>query len=454
MAGKYFDELEVGSTFTHQPSRTVTETDNLLFTALTLNPQPLHLDAEFARSTQHGQILVNSIFTLGLVVGLSVGDTTLGTTLGNLGFDKTTFPNPVFIGDTITSHTKVVEQTRIGVETRPGCRDVRTSGHQSARRGGLLVLARRDDAAATHRWMNRVRRAVHFVPGANEKMLVKSLATDADSLVLDLEDAVTPDRKADARVIIAGWLKDVEFGRQERIVRMNPLDTPWGLEDLRVTMVYPPDAYVVPKVRTLADIQAIDAAIGRLEADYGHPPNEVGLILVSTETPQGVLNLPTFTQCGRVVALSWGAEDLAAAIGARRNRDERGEYLDVFKYCRTHTLLCATAGDVQPLDTVYVDIKNLDGLRQECQTERLDGIHRKDHHPSGPDTDRQRAVHAVVRRSCRGPRAACRVRHGTAKWSYGLQFPRPDGRRATLESSSKSLGTRAPDHGRWREMNA
>lgn len=96
--------------FEHQPSRTVTETDNLLFTTLTLNPQPLHLDAEFARESIHGQILVNSIFTLGLVVGLSVGDTTLGTTLGNLGFDKTAFPNPVFIGDTITVSTKVISK--------------------------------------------------------------------------------------------------------------------------------------------------------------------------------------------------------------------------------------------------------------------------------------------------------------------------------------------------------
>ena len=77
--------------------------------------------------------------------------------------------------------------------------------------------------------------------------------------MLDLEDAVTPDRKDDARRIIAGWLRDVEFGRQERIVRMNPLSTPWGLEDLRATMVHPPDAYVVPKVRTLADIEAIDS---------------------------------------------------------------------------------------------------------------------------------------------------------------------------------------------------
>jgi acyl dehydratase len=109
MAGKYFEDLEVGATFAHEPGRTVTETDNLLFSALTLNPQPLHLDAEFARASPYGQILVNSIFTLGLVVGLSVADTTLGTTLGNLGFDRTTFPHPVFIGDTIRARSKVLE---------------------------------------------------------------------------------------------------------------------------------------------------------------------------------------------------------------------------------------------------------------------------------------------------------------------------------------------------------
>ncbi len=108
MAGKYLEELVVGTVFDHQPSRTVTETDNLLFTTLTLNPQPLHLDAEFARKSVHGGILVNSIFTLGLVVGLSVGDTTLGTTLGNLGFEKTEFPNPVFLGDTISAQTEVL----------------------------------------------------------------------------------------------------------------------------------------------------------------------------------------------------------------------------------------------------------------------------------------------------------------------------------------------------------
>ena len=138
MAGKYFDELEIGMVFWHQPSRTVTETDNLLFTALTLNPQPLHLDAEFAKSTQHGQILVNSIFTLGLVVGLSVGDTTLGTTLGNLGFDKTTFPNPVFIGDTITARSTVVAKRASA--SKPD-RGIVTFEHTGTNQRGEVVLS-------------------------------------------------------------------------------------------------------------------------------------------------------------------------------------------------------------------------------------------------------------------------------------------------------------------------
>jgi len=138
MAGKYFDELAIGMRFEHQPGRTVTETDNLLFSALTLNPQPLHLDREFASSTEHGQILVNSIFTLGLVVGLSVGDTTLGTTLGNLGFDKTTFPNPVFIGDTIRASTTVVDKRPS--RTKPD-RGIVTFEHQGTNQRGEVVCS-------------------------------------------------------------------------------------------------------------------------------------------------------------------------------------------------------------------------------------------------------------------------------------------------------------------------
>ena len=110
MAGLYFEEFTVGQVFRHQPGRTVTEADNVLFTTMTMNPQPLHLDAAFAAQTEFGQRLVNSLLTLGIAVGLSVGDTTLGTTVGNLGFDKIEFPKPVFHGDTLYIETEIVDK--------------------------------------------------------------------------------------------------------------------------------------------------------------------------------------------------------------------------------------------------------------------------------------------------------------------------------------------------------
>lgn len=109
MPGKFYDQFEIGEVISHPITRTVTETDNLLFSALTHNPQPLHLDAETARASEFGRILVNSTFTFSLCVGLSVGDTTLGTLVANLGFDKVVTPAPVFIGDTLTCHSEVVE---------------------------------------------------------------------------------------------------------------------------------------------------------------------------------------------------------------------------------------------------------------------------------------------------------------------------------------------------------
>ena len=107
MAGLYFEEFAEGQVFEHAPGRTVTEMDNVLFSALTMNPQPLHLDAEFAKGTEFGQRLVNSLFTLGLVIGISVGETTLGTTIANLGISEVRFPKPVFHGDTLRARTNV-----------------------------------------------------------------------------------------------------------------------------------------------------------------------------------------------------------------------------------------------------------------------------------------------------------------------------------------------------------
>jgi len=109
MAGKFFDEWEVGERLQHDIRRTVTETDNLLFSTMTHNPQPLHLDVEAAKESGFGQILVNSTFTFSLLVGLSVGDTTLGTLVANLGFDKVVTPKPVFIGDTLRAESEIKE---------------------------------------------------------------------------------------------------------------------------------------------------------------------------------------------------------------------------------------------------------------------------------------------------------------------------------------------------------
>ncbi len=108
MAGLYYEEFHVGQDFAHPWTRTVTEMDNVLFTSITMNVQPLHLDAEFAAGTEFGRPLVNSIFTLGLMVGVTVNDTTLGTTVGNLGFSDVRFPKPVFAGDTLRTRTKIL----------------------------------------------------------------------------------------------------------------------------------------------------------------------------------------------------------------------------------------------------------------------------------------------------------------------------------------------------------
>ncbi|OZE79159.1 dehydratase [Rhodococcus sp. 15-649-1-2] len=110
MSGLYYEELEPDLVIKHDVTRTVTETDNLLFTTLTMNVQPLHLDAEFAKDSPYGQRIVNSVFTLGVVVGIPVAETTLGTTLGNLGFEEISFPAPVLIGDTLRVETKILSR--------------------------------------------------------------------------------------------------------------------------------------------------------------------------------------------------------------------------------------------------------------------------------------------------------------------------------------------------------
>ena len=138
MAGKWFEELSVGQVFRHDIRRTVTETDNLLISTLTHNPAQLHLDAEYMKTSEYGRILVNSTFTLGLMVGVSVGDTTLGTAVANLGWDEVRFPAPVFIGDTLRIETEVLELRES--HSRPDAGIV-TFAHRAYNQDDVLVAS-------------------------------------------------------------------------------------------------------------------------------------------------------------------------------------------------------------------------------------------------------------------------------------------------------------------------
>lgn len=138
MAGVWFDELEVGQVFDHAIRRTVTETDNLLFTTMTHNPAQLHLDAEYMKDSDYGQVLVNSCFTLGLMVGVSVGDTTLGTAIANLGWDEVRFPKPLFVGDTLRIETEVIELRESRSRPEAG---IVTFAHRAYNQHGDLVAS-------------------------------------------------------------------------------------------------------------------------------------------------------------------------------------------------------------------------------------------------------------------------------------------------------------------------
>ncbi len=135
--GRFYEDLEIGDVYRSRLGRTISEADNVWFTCLTMNTNQIHFNVPYAERTQFGKPLVNSVFTLGVVVGLSVGETTLGTTVGNLGFEKVEFPKPVFHGDTIYSETEVVEKRES--KSRPECGIV-TFEHRAKNQHGDLVM--------------------------------------------------------------------------------------------------------------------------------------------------------------------------------------------------------------------------------------------------------------------------------------------------------------------------
>ena len=200
MAGLYFEEFSEGQVFEHAMTRTVTEMDNVLFTTLTMNPQPLHLDAEFAKTTEFGRPLVNSIFTLGLVIGMTVGDTTLGTTVANLGMSDVRFPKPVFHGDTIRARTTVVSTRRSQVAL--GCRHrrVRACRLQPARRRGRDLPPRRADEDKTGMMTVDRRRLLRFARNDSKGLSLRGAQRRSNPQrpvvrrTFDALDAVRPGR--------------------------------------------------------------------------------------------------------------------------------------------------------------------------------------------------------------------------------------------------------------------
>ena len=216
--------------------------------------------------------------------------------------------------------------------------------------------------------MARRRRSLHFVPGGNDRMFTRALTLPADGLILDLEDAVAPDRKAATRGVVREWLAGQDFGGRERWVRMNPIATGLGEADLEETIAGRPDGYVVPKPGRAADIREIARILDRLEQQHGIPNGVTRLTVIATETPEGLLNIREIsTASPRTVAVSWGVEDLGAAMGLGRVRDAAGKYLDIPRYARVMCSVVASAAGVEAIDTVFTDIADLDGLRRECE---------------------------------------------------------------------------------------
>ncbi len=199
-------------------------------------------------------------------------------------------------------------------------------------------------------------------------MIAKALTLPADGLILDLEDAVPPERKPATRPIVRRWLETLDFGRRERWIRMNPIFTEHAVPDLEETIVARPDGYLVPKPRTAADVRQVAAVLERLEEKHALPFGSTRLILIATETPAGLLNIGEVAAASpRIAAISWGIEDLSAAMGLPRVRDAAGRYLDIPRHARVMCAVAASAAGVEALDTVYTDIPDLDGLRRECR---------------------------------------------------------------------------------------
>lgn len=218
-------------------------------------------------------------------------------------------------------------------------------------------------------------RSMLFVPGDSQRKFDKASQGAADALILDLEDSVAPSQKSAARAATASMLSGGPRGRQLLFVRVNALDSGLTLADLAAVMPARPDGIVLPKCRGGGDVQLLAHYLDAFEACHALPAGGTRILAIATETAEALFGLGTYVGASpRLWGLMWGAEDLAAALGSFGNRDASGGYSDPFRLARSLCLAGARAAGVLPIDTVYVDIKDLDGLRNETLVARRDGF--------------------------------------------------------------------------------
>ena len=217
-----------------------------------------------------------------------------------------------------------------------------------------------------------VSRSFLFVPGDNERKLEKATTTDADALIIDLEDSVIADARPAARKLVASYLQD-EY-TQDVWVRINPLNTSDALEDLRAIIPSGPFGIVLPKPKNVSDTYQLAKLCQALEGDNELPLGKIQILPITTEHPAAIFSLQEYTNAvPRLAGLTWGAEDLSTALGATATR-KNGRWLGPYELARSLCLFAARAASVPAIDTVYTDFKDLEGLAEYAATANQDGF--------------------------------------------------------------------------------
>jgi citrate lyase subunit beta/citryl-CoA lyase len=220
-------------------------------------------------------------------------------------------------------------------------------------------------------------RSLLFAPADSAKKLDKALGSGADAVIIDLEDSITPERKAAAREGAASFLREAvkSTTRPRLLVRVNGLQTGLTDDDLDAIVPARPDAIMLPKAEGGAAITHADAKLTAREAIHGLDDGHIKIVAIATETAASLFLAGTYRNSSpRLFGLTWGAEDLSAELGAEANRDHDGNFLDPYRLARALCLAGAAAARVDAIDTVYVDFRNDAGLRRECEEARRDGF--------------------------------------------------------------------------------